>query len=64
MSETQAFYKDDNGLLLYAPNGVYGPDYTLLPELHDTYTYPVEGWYWFESEEEAKAFFNIRGENP
>lgn len=23
------------------------------------YTYPVNGWYWFDTEEEANVFFNI-----
>lgn len=34
-----------------------GLDLTVLDK--DDHTYPVEGWYWFDTLEEAKAFFNI-----
>lgn len=52
------FYKLD-GDLLYGPNFVYGPTFTLLKEEHTTHTYPVEGWYWFDSEADARAFFGL-----
>ena len=43
-----------------APNYVYAPDYTLQKEEKDTYEYPTDGgWYWFDTVEEAKIFFNI-----
>lgn len=36
------------------------PDGTFLNIEHkDEYTYPIDGWYYFETEEEAKTFFNI-----
>ncbi len=57
----RGFYKYDGGDLFYAPNFVDGPTITLLIEDYETYTYPVEGWYYFESEVEAKEFFNIEG---
>lgn len=50
----QGFYKIENGVLLYAPNAVLNKNYTLLKEEHDTYTYPVDGWSWFNSLQEAK----------
>ena len=54
------FYKlDDGGMLLYGPNFVEHKDYQLYKETHDQQTYPVEGWYWFDSEEEAKLYFNL-----
>jgi len=59
MENTSGFYKLD-GSLLYAPHDVLGPDYELLSQYHNTYTYPVDGWYWFDSEEEAKAFFEVQ----
>jgi len=31
----------------------------LVLELKDTYTYPVQGWYYFDTELEAKIFFNL-----
>lgn len=48
-----AFYKNDNDNLLFAPNTVYNKDYTLEPAQHATYTYPTDGWYWFNTENEA-----------
>jgi hypothetical protein len=53
------FYKLENENILYAPNAVLGPDFVLLAEEKDNYTYPFNHWYWFDSEEEAKQFFNI-----
>jgi len=53
------FYKNDNGQLLEAPNFVYSKDYTLLKEEKDTYTYPIDGWKWFNTEEEARLEYNI-----
>ena len=50
----QGFYKIENGELLYAPNAVLNKNYTLFREEHDTYTYPVYGWSWFNSLQEAK----------
>ena len=54
-----AFYKNDNGSLLEAPNYVYGPNFTLSKENKDTYTYPVEGWKWFDAKETAIAEYGI-----
>lgn len=52
------FYKLD-GVLLYAPNAVYNADYVLYAADHESYTYPVDGWYWFDTEAEARAFFGL-----
>jgi len=49
--DQSGFYKQvEDGSWMYAQSFVYGPDFELLRELKDTYTYPVEGWYWFETE--------------
>jgi hypothetical protein len=53
MESTAGFYKVD-GELLYAPNGVLHACYELLPDLKNTYTYPVDGWTWYDSEEAAR----------
>jgi hypothetical protein len=55
MSEEAGFYKrdPDSGELLFAPNGVYGPGFTLLAPQRAEYSYPVDGWGWFETREEA-----------
>jgi hypothetical protein len=52
------FYKqDESGEILHAPNFVYGAAYELLKESHAEHEYPVDGWYWFNSETEADRFF-------
>lgn len=56
--ETSGFYKLDNGQILYAQQFVEAPDYSLKASEKDSYTYPINGWYWFDSEEEAKANFS------
>lgn len=61
MEDTSGFYKLD-GELLHGPNFVYAPTFTLLKELNNTYTYPQDGWYWFDSLELAQAFFGITPE--
>ena len=45
--------------MLRAGKFVYGPGFTLLVADKDTYTYPVEGWYWFDTAEEAATFFDV-----
>ena len=56
---TKGFYKLENGGLMYAPDSVLSSNYVIVDEDHLTYTYPIDGWYWFDSEEEAKQFFKI-----
>lgn len=53
------FYKlFDDGL--HSGPFVHYPDGTLLhPDVTDLTTLPIDGWYYFETEEEAKNFFNI-----
>lgn len=59
------FYKNEDGTVYYAPNYVYGPylEYVLLAEEKDEYieldVLPIDGWYWFDSAEEAYAFFGL-----
>lgn len=52
------FYKKDGENLLFAPNRVTAPKYELTKEDRDTYTYPVDGWYWFEEERKALEALN------
>ena len=54
-----AFYKLTEDALLVAPNFVENMNYLLTKENKDSYTYPVDGWYWFESEQEARVFFDL-----
>lgn len=55
---TAGFYKKQEDTILYAPNIVEGNGYVLAVQDKDQYEYPVDGWFWFESEEEANNFFN------
>lgn len=51
MENTSGFYKQNEDLTWeYAPNFVYGPSFELIKENKDSYTYPVEGWIWYESD--------------
>jgi hypothetical protein len=55
------FFKRQDDFILHGPNFVRGPFglFDLFREEKDTYEYPVEGWYWFDSEEEACQFFGL-----
>jgi hypothetical protein len=58
--ETSGFYKLENNNLLYAQSMVMSPfGYVLSDDLKDTYEYPIDGWYWFDTENEARVFFNM-----
>jgi len=59
MENTQGFYKNDNGTLLYGPNFILNYNYELRKESKDDHTYPVDGWYWFDARQEALDFFGI-----
>ena len=52
------FYKLDV-TLLYGANFVLNANYELRKETKDQHVYPTDGWYWFDSLEEACSFFNI-----
>lgn len=58
MENTSGFYKLD-GDLLHGPNYVLNREYELYSENKDDYTYPVDGWYWFDDVDTAKKFFGI-----
>lgn len=52
------FFKKEETEILQAPNFVLGSDFELRVEEKDTYTYPVQGWYWFETLDEAIVAFS------
>ena len=56
---TAGFYKKENDTLFYAPNIIEGDGYVLVAQDKDQYEYPIEGWTWFDSEEEAKALLPV-----
>lgn len=58
------FYKLDTAanVLRHAPTRVYAPNYTLLAAEKDTYNYPVDGWTWFDTTEEAEIALGLNGQ--
>lgn len=54
----KGFYKFDD-MLLYAENFVINKDYELFANQKETYSYPVDGWYWFNTLHEACSQFNL-----
>lgn len=60
----EGFYKNDNGILLHGPNFVYNKNYELLKENKNEYVYPVDGWQWFDTRQEALDFYGILDEEP
>lgn len=56
---TSGFYKLDGSSLLFGPNFVLNANYQLFKDKKNIYEYPVDGWYWFDSEEEARIWFDL-----
>jgi len=56
MENTSGFYKwdEDQQEWLYGPNRVTNTNYVLERELKDIYTYPVDGWYWYDERPDLK----------
>lgn len=53
METTAGFYKqNEEGEWMYAPNFVYSAEYELVKDEKDTYTYPVDGWIWYDEHPE------------
>ena len=49
MEDTSGFYKqNEEGEWIFAPNFVFSSEYELRRELKDTYTYPIDGWHWYD----------------
>lgn len=60
MTDTSGFYKLDGiGGFLFGPNSVQGPNVSLFREEHENHTYPVDGWYWADSEAEARVLLGL-----
>lgn len=58
-----AFYSQVGEEILKSDN-LFGPGWNLFTVDKDIYTYPVEGWYWFDTDEEAEAFFAMSLPKP
>jgi hypothetical protein len=61
---TAGFYKHEEPSLHHGPNYVLDTNYKLYKETKDDHTYPIDGWYWFDSVEEARTFFGIPEPEP
>lgn len=57
--DTSGFYKRDGDNVLFGPNFVLNASYELRRETHDSHSYPVDGWLWFDSAEAAYAAFGL-----
>lgn len=55
------FFKNDTEHGLLESNQVFFSDGTepLILVHKDEYTLPIDGWYYFESEEEARVYFGL-----
>lgn len=60
------FFKyDENGDILEAQNYVKNGDYELFASNPGAHTYPVDGWYWFNTRKEAiDLFMSDEFQNP
>jgi len=54
----RGFYKLSEGNLLFA-TAVSSMGYTLLLEEKDSYDLPIDGWYYFKNETNARNYFRI-----
>jgi hypothetical protein len=54
---TQGFYKKDMTQILFSPDIVEGPTYSLASENKNDYTYPIDGWIWADNLDDAISKF-------
>ena len=60
---SSGFYKNNDGNLIHAPNAVFNKDYELLKEDKELLRLPIDGWYWFDTKEDALEFFELEGDS-
>jgi hypothetical protein len=66
MEEEKGFYKlevDTNASVIIHGTHLLNKDYTLDISQKDTYTYPVDGWSYFDTFSGACTFFNVSEED-
>ena len=56
------FFKKESEDLINVGELISTPSVTLTKETKDEYTYPQDGWYWFDTEDEAYSFFGLEKE--
>lgn len=54
-----AFFKREDDFLLKAETTILGPGFEMYADQHLEYSYPVDGWYWFEDEAEAREALGL-----
>ena len=62
MNEEAGFYKVEVGAkrsAMFFATHLENTDFILDKSLKDTYTYPVDGWRYFDTFTQACTFFNI-----
>jgi hypothetical protein len=62
--DTSGFYKQEGQEVFHGPYLVYNQNYMLAREEKDNLNYPIDGWYWFDSIEEAYTFFGLEYKEP
>lgn len=55
------FYTLINKQLIFAPNQVQHKEYSLKAAEKHNYTFPINGWYCFDTKAEAEQFFVSQG---
>lgn len=56
----EAYYKYDQDInIVLQANNVYNKEYTLLKSQQDSYSLPIDGWYFFECAQSACDFFGL-----
>ena len=58
IGDTAGFYKYESNNI-YWGKWVLNKDFELYSDKHEEYNLPVDGWYWFDSINDAKMFFGI-----
>ena len=54
-----AFFKNDNGTLLVAPNRVDAPTFTLRRARPEDRDRTVDGWHWYDTGQEARTAYGL-----
>jgi len=49
MNDKSGFYKNDNGVIIFAPNYIMENGVVLHRDEKETYTFPIDGWIWSEN---------------
>jgi hypothetical protein len=59
MSDTSGFYTMIGGEPVRAQVSVTAPGFAMHRDTREAHTYPVEGWWWFDSIEQAAGQLGI-----